>query len=93
MKQLQMRFGMDIKINKKKIITGKQTDILSPASSLILNAINENINSYFDDERVSFEDSVLVTFKVPVPVQMFLSKHKNYKIRIISKDLTTQERG
>ena len=57
------------------------------------NKDTSNINSYFDDERVSFEDSVLVTFKVPVPVQMFLSKHKNYKIRIISKDLTTQERG
>lgn len=32
---------ISLKINKKKIITGKQTDILSPASSLILNAIKE----------------------------------------------------
>ena len=51
------------------------------------------VNTYFDEEIVSFDDSTLVTFEVPVPVQMFLSKHKNYMIRIIAKDLTTQERG
>ncbi len=30
-----------LKLSKKKIITGKQTDILSPACSLVLNAIKE----------------------------------------------------
>ena len=32
---------ISLKISKRKIITGKQTDILSPASSLIINAIKE----------------------------------------------------
>lgn len=32
---------ISLKLSKRKIITGKQTDILSPASSLIINAIKE----------------------------------------------------
>ncbi len=32
---------ISLRISKRKIITGKQTDILSPASSLVLNAIKE----------------------------------------------------
>ena len=51
------------------------------------------INSYFNEELESFKDSAIVTFSIPVQVQLDLAKHRNYKIRIISKDLTTQERG
>ncbi len=32
---------ISLKISKKKIITGKQTDLLSPASTVVLNAIKE----------------------------------------------------
>ena len=51
------------------------------------------VNSYFDQEVVSFEDGTLIDFSVPNPVQLALSKHNNYKIRITAKDLTTQNRG
>lgn len=49
-------------------------------------------NSYFDTEIESFVDSVLVNFEIPVPAQTVLAKHRNYKIRITARDLTTQER-
>lgn len=52
-----------------------------------------NINSYLDEDVQTFEDGVIVDFTVPIPVQMVLSKHNNYKIRIESRDLTTKERG
>ena len=51
------------------------------------------VNSYFDDEIVTFDDGVLINFEVPNPIQLALSKHNNYKIRIIAKDLTTKNRG
>ena len=51
------------------------------------------VNSYFDEEVVTFNDGVLITFEVPNPVQMALSKHNNYRIRIVARDLTTKNRG
>ena len=51
------------------------------------------INSYLDESVQTFEDGVIVEFRVPVPIQMVLSKNNNYKIRIDSRDLTTRERG
>lgn len=57
------------------------------------NVRTHGINSYFDQEVISFEDGTLIDFEVPNPVQLALSKHNNYKIRITAKDLTTQNRG
>lgn len=51
------------------------------------------INSYLNESVQTFEDGVIVEFRVPVPIQMVLSKNNNYKIRIDSRDLTTRERG
>ena len=51
------------------------------------------VNSYFDEEVVTFGDGVLINFEVPNPIQMALSKHNNYKIRIVARDLTTKNRG
>lgn len=42
---------ISLKLSKKKIITGKQTDILSPACSVILNAIKE-ISKIPDDIKL-----------------------------------------
>lgn len=53
----------------------------------------KKMNSYFNQEIVTFEDSILVTFNVPSSVQLALAKHKNYKIQIVAKDLTTHNRG
>lgn len=39
--KLESKPVISLKLSKKKIITGKQTNILSPASSLIINAIKE----------------------------------------------------
>ena len=66
----------------------------SPLFNNIKNKVRTHtVNSYFDQEVVSFEDGILVDFSVPNPVQLALSKHNNYKIRITAKDLTTQNRG
>lgn len=39
--QLEKKHVMSLELPNKKIITGKQTDLLSPAGSLIINAIKE----------------------------------------------------
>lgn len=51
------------------------------------------INSYMDEEVKTFEDGIVVEFKIPSAIQGFLTNHRNYKIRIVSRDLTTQNRG
>ena len=51
------------------------------------------INSYMDEEVVTFDDGVVVDFKIPSATQSFLGGHKNYKIRVTARDLTTQNRG
>lgn len=53
----------------------------------------KEINSYFDKDLITFEDSVAVDFAVPSQVQVALSQHQNFKIKIRAKDLTTHERG
>lgn len=51
------------------------------------------VNSYMDEEVRTFEDGVIVDFNIPSSIQSFLGNHRNYKIRVVSKDLTTQNRG
>lgn len=62
-------------------------------SNLIQKIDTKEVNSYLSEEVKTFDDGVIITFEIPVPVQMFLSKHRNYKIRIAARDLTTQEKG
>lgn len=47
------------------------------------------VNSYFDKELTTFQDAIVVNFSIPYPVQRSLASHKNYKIRITAKDLTS----
>lgn len=50
-------------------------------------------NSYMDEDIRTFDDSVIINFNIPSQIQSFLGNHRNYKIRIVAKDLTTQNRG
>ena len=72
---------ISLKINKKKIITGKQTDILSPASSLILNAIKE-LNKIPDD-------MLLLSPKVLEPMLKMKKELNNNEIRLQLPEVLT----
>ena len=72
---------ISLKINKKKIITGKQTDILSPASSLILNAIKE-LNKIPDD-------MLLLSPKVLEPMLKMKRELNNNEIRLQLPEVLT----
>ena len=65
-----------IELNNKKIITGKQTQLLSPASSLILNAIKELTNIPDDVDLLS-----------PTILEPII----NYKNKVEDKTLNLQE--
>lgn len=62
-------------------------------TNVLGNVDSEEQNSFFAKEATTFEDGVLINFSIPHPIQLELSKHKKYKIRIIAKDLTTKNRG
>lgn len=81
------------KDTNQKLFSFNSVDHNGQFTNLKNNINTKAVNSYFDEEVVSFEDGVLINFNVPNPVQLALSKHNNYKIRIVAKDLTTQNRG
>lgn len=61
-------------------------------TSIIKKIDTRKVNSYFDTELLTFRDSVTIDFNIPYPVQMVLSEHRNYKIRITAKDLTSLDK-
>lgn len=54
---------------------------------------NKEVNSYFDRDIATYRDSAVVDFSIPAPVQVALADHRNFKIRVRARDLTTHERG
>lgn len=60
-------------------------------TAVIKDVDNSQINSYIHEDIRTFEDGIVVDFNIPSAIQPFLSEHRNYKIRIISRDLTTKE--
>ena len=62
-------------------------------SNMDLKINSDTTNSYFEPEAITFEDGAIINCSIPHPVQLELSKHTKYKIRIIAKDLTTKNRG
>ena len=61
-------------------------------SNILGRVDTSQVNSLISPELKTFEDGVLIEFSIPNNVQLALAKHKNYKIQIKAKDLTTQER-
>lgn len=61
-------------------------------SNILGRVDTSQVNSLMSPELKTFEDGVLIEFSIPNNVQLALAKHKNYKIQIKAKDLTTQER-
>lgn len=81
------------KDTNQKLFSFNSVDQADLFSNMINKVNTKTINSYLDEEVKTFEDRTIVDFSIPNPVQMSLSRHNNYKIRITAKDLTTQNRG
>lgn len=81
------------KDTNQKLFSFNSVDQADLFSNMVNKVNTKTINSYLDEEVKTFEDRTIVDFFIPNPVQMSLSRHNNYKIRITSKDLTTQNRG
>lgn len=104
--RISFRTNRSFVVNNKLyeiLIIDKETDrrlfvFNSVTDSHLFSSIKQKIdtrkvNSYFDEEIVTFDDSVIVNFEVPYVVQTALAEHRNYKIRIVAKDLTTLDIG
>lgn len=59
-------------------------------SAVLKQVDTTKVNSYMDEEVRTFDDSILVDFSIPSAIQPYLAQHRNYKIRVICRDLTTQ---